>query len=235
VPGPVPSYVALFGLAGGSPPPPPPGPGSPPADARAVPGAALPGFFTPGDPGLPLTIPVPPAPVVPFFAAGSEPDLADFTRLIYDNFWFLSQRVVFRGRQAGAGQSMLIASPLKIDTIDEDPFNGWSGSPNWYWTAPYNGWYQITLTGFAATLSAGGALFLVVSGGAVGGGASYGVAQQNVQTAHGQGSSGTFWLYLLGGQDVVQASVQYDGSAGAPMTSVTAGQQSGMEICWAAL
>jgi len=178
--------------------------------------------------------PVPPAPAVPFFPAGDEPELSDFETWVYDNWWFLTTKVVFRGRQAVTPQSLLTANPLQIDTVDEDPYGGWSGSPNWWWTPPFSGWYQATTTGFMQTPTAGGDLYAVISAGNDYS-ASYQYPQQNVQTVHGQGTSGTFWFYLIGGEYSIAVSVQYAGSASAPETSVTAGQQSTLEIVWASL
>jgi hypothetical protein len=93
------------------------------------------------------------APPAPYnWTAGYDPQPADLNTYIRDTFKFLSNKMVFRAWQSSV-QSIANATvaPLHLDTIVEDTYSGWTGSPSWIWKPPYDGWYQVS----GAYMSAG--------------------------------------------------------------------------------
>jgi hypothetical protein len=173
--------------------------------------------------------------VIPFFPAGYQPQQSDFTTWWYDNAAFLQNRVVFRARQATTATTLPAsgaATVIGYDAIDEDPYSGWTGTPTFAWMPPagYSGWYQVTTTLFTAIVGAAVDLRPSVLG-------SYAYTLATVQgaTTHGNGAEGTFTVYLIGGQDTVQGGGAQLNAGASLLTSLTAGQQSSLEITWLAL
>lgn len=172
-----------------------------------------------------------PPPTVPVFPAGYQPQQADFTAWWYDNLGFFQTKVVLRARQATAATSLPASgaiTPIVYDTIDEDPFAGWSVSQNgWIPPAGYSGWYQVTITLFTNPVPTGAAIRALI-----GGSNSFDLATNPASSVHTGGAEGQSTVYLIGGQDLVRGSGSLLNSASAVTTSILGGQQSSMEIVW---
>ena len=72
---------------------------------------------------------LPPAPTVPFFAAGYKPVMADLFGWWYLNAVFFQYKVVFRARQLRTTTTIVNdgnAHVIGYDTVDEDLWSGWS-------------------------------------------------------------------------------------------------------------
>ena len=106
-------------------------------------------------------MPVFPAPAIPVFPAGGPahpgapgpgPLPADFTTWVQNPFGFATNEIMFRGLQSNSQQmSNSLFTALQIDTVREDPYQGWSQGgtaqqPAWSWLAPWTGWYEITVS-----------------------------------------------------------------------------------------
>jgi hypothetical protein len=92
-----------------------------------------------------------PPPPVPLFPAGYGPYPADFDGWVQSPFGFLTQDVVFRAeRHASQTLTSSANTTIDYDTVLEDPFSGWSGS-SFRWTAPFTGWYLVTVTATCST------------------------------------------------------------------------------------
>lgn len=179
-------------------------------------------------PGSPSSFPLP---LVPFFPAGRQPSKADLDQWIHDPFAFLEQRVVFRGRQTVTAQALpssAVATVIQYDTVDEDPLGGWQPSA-WAWGPPagFSAWYQVIVTLWTVAGVAGNAIRPGII--APGSPANLGVAYPG--TAVG-GVQGTFWCYLVGGQDTAQATGTLLNAAANLNTNVVAGAQSSLEVVW---
>lgn len=171
-----------------------------------------------------------PSLAIPFFPAGRIPSQADLNSWFHDPFAYLETRAVFRARQAVTPQSLPTSGSvtLEYDTVDEDPLAGWVPSA-WAWGPPdgFSGWYAVTVTLATAALAAGN----TVRPGITAPG-SPGVVATGYPGAVPAGVQGSFWVYLVGGQDTVQATGTLLNASAAVNTSVTAGAQSSMEITW---
>ena len=170
------------------------------------------------------------APTVPFFPAGYEPQQADFTSWWTTNAQFFQSRVVFRGRQTLASTSLPSSGAqtlIGIDTVDEDPENGFLSGTN-AWMPKVSGWYQVTIDVQLASLATGVQLRPALGGTAV----NTAVGTQLGAVSHAAGSDGEFVVYLVGGSDYVQVLAQIQNASAAISTSITAGTQSSMEVVW---
>lgn len=98
-----------------------------------------------------MTLPAPPA--IPSFATGfTDTTPAYFDGLVQAPLSFLAGQVVFRAHQT-SGQALTTSFEfITYDTVDEDPYSGWSGSA-FAWTPPYTGWYSVTTTCSVSTAS----------------------------------------------------------------------------------
>jgi hypothetical protein len=174
-----------------------------------------------------------PAPAVPVFSsyAGYPPRQADFTTWWYNTASFLQNRVVFRARQATTATSLPssgAATTIGYDTVDEDPYAGWNaGTHSWGPPAGYSGWYQVAVTLFTVALAAA----VLIRPGCSASGAANLAAIQGA-AGHAAGAEGQFTVYLTGGQDSVQGQGSLQNSGVAVNTSLTAGQQSSIDIVW---
>lgn len=171
------------------------------------------------------------APSVPVFPAGYGPAQSDLDTWIYQTFGFLQTRVVFRASQTATATSLPdtgAAATIQFDTVAEDPYSGWDGSTH-LWTPPegYSGWYQATLLVRTVTLADNVDLRPLLAG-------TYGYQLSCVMgaSAYGAGASGTFIVYLVGGQDAIGGACELLNSGSAVNTSLTSGQQSALELVW---
>lgn len=171
-----------------------------------------------------------PPPVVPVFPAGYAPYAADFDQW-YDTAGFFQNRVVFRGRQTVSATTLPdtgAVTLITIDTVDEDPYNGWSTLAH-EWTPPagYSGWYEVTGTLATVALAAGDEIRPLL-----GGTYTLDLATALGATSVAAGAEGWAAVYLVGGQDFVSlAGALYNASANVN-TSIAAGSQSSLEIIW---
>ncbi len=183
-------------------------------------------------PGAPSTFPVP---SVPFFPAGYSPGTADLNSWFHDPFAALENRPVARFRQSAAPQALPssgAATVLEFDTVDEDPLGGWQPSA-WAWGPPpgWSAWYQVTVTLYTQPVAAGN----VIRPGIIGPGSPGAAGSQQPGSGNNGGAQGTFWCYLVGGQDTVQATGTLLNASSNVNTDIGATQQSSMEVTWIAL
>ena len=172
-----------------------------------------------------------PAPSVPVFPAGYGPTQTDLDNWWYNVAGFLQTGVVFRASQTTTATSLPdsgAATTIGFDTVLEDPYSGWDGS-TFLWTPPagYSGWYQATLTVRTVEVAANVNLRPLLAG-------TYGQALATAMGADtsGAGVSGTFIVYLVGGQDTIGGACELLNSGSAKNTSLTSGQQSTLELVW---
>ena len=168
------------------------------------------------------------APSVPVFPAGYGPGAGDFNTWWYQTAAFLGTRVVFRASQTTTATSLPdsgAATTIGFDTVAEDPYAGWD-SGTYLWTPPagYSGWYQATVLVRTADVAANVDLRPLLAG-------TYAYQLSCVMGAtFGAGASGTYIVYLVGGQDTIGGACQLLNSGAAVDTSLTAGQQSALEL-----
>jgi hypothetical protein len=179
-------------------------------------------------PGSPSSFPLP---LVPFFPAGRIPSQSDLNGWLHDPFAFLENRIVFRARQTASAQALpssAVATVLQYDTIDEDPMGGWQAGA-WAWgpASGFSGLYEVTVTLYTVAGVAGNA----IRPGIIAPGSPAALGMGYPGTAVG-GVQGTFWCYLVGGQDTVQATGSLLNAAANLNTDIAAGQQSSMEVTW---
>lgn len=175
------------------------------------------------------------APVVPAFPAGYAPLQSDFATWWYQNASFLQNRIVARVSQTTTATTLPASGAdtvIDFDTVLEDPYSGWVGSPFWEWRPPagYSGWFEVTVCVRTAAVPAGADLQVNVYNPAL----STVVPAQCAQAGDnfGAGVCGSWTTYLVGGQDSVAAAASLLNSGSAVNTSLTAGQQSTMQVVW---
>lgn len=187
-----------------------------------------------------MTLFPPPAggPVIP---AGLSPHgdqlTADLNNLIINPVKFCATGIFARLRQASGTQTLTAnaTSVLSYDTVDEDPYAGWSATVtgtqaahSWQPPVGCGGWYMVHVSASLGTSPADSVLRPVVL--------VTGAAQFAVECAKAPGSpeiaSGSALVYLLGGSDYVQGGVFFNSGSGNEPTSITAGYQSLMDISW---
>lgn len=163
-----------------------------------------------------------PPPAVPQFPAGYAPQPSDMNGWVQSTFGFLTNNIIFRAEQHTA-QALTAATTevVQYNTILEDPFTGWVGSPSYYWLAPYSGWYEITATTEVSTSSVSVGAMIEITGNI-----TYEVALLPTPAFPG-GCSGSYTVYLAGGSDYVQG-IAY--SSGTATLNSTAGRYSALEI-----
>jgi hypothetical protein len=181
-----------------------------------------------------MSLLLPPPPGGPQFEAGSKPhgNLAtqDLDILIQQPLAFLTAGIFARVHQATA-QTLTDAADnvIHYDTVDEDPYSGWSGSPNWRWAVPAgcSGWYHVRVGCSLATVPANTELRPEVT--------VNGINQFSLQDPVSPSApmlvTGSAYVYLFGGVDYVQGTVHLTAGSNEP-TSVTAGLQPMLELSW---
>lgn len=175
---------------------------------------------------------LPPAPTIPLFPAGYEPQQADFTGWWYDNAWFLQKKVVFRARQTLAATVLPSTSAtvvITLDTFDEDPYGGWGLVNANGWTPKISGWYGVTGCVQCAALTTSANEMV---GCQIGGTWSREMAQVVGSNTHATGTEGTDAIYLQAGTDYVQLTGVLRQATANVNTSIAAGSQSSMEVIW---
>jgi hypothetical protein len=95
-----------------------------------------------------MTLPAPPA--VPAFATGFGYHDTDMDALVQAPLAFLADQVVFRAHFTNVTTIGTSFSPVLYNVIDEDPYGGWD-PVNFWWEAPFTGWYSVTTTCSIAT------------------------------------------------------------------------------------
>lgn len=176
-----------------------------------------------------------PLPVPPVFPAGYQPAAGDLNAWLHDPFSAIESRPVARFRQAISPQTLPDSgSPVVIayDTVDEDPLSGWDPSSfAWIPPAGWSGWYAVGVTLFTDVTGSGN----VVRPGVIAPGSPGVVASGYPGGGANGGVQGSFWVYLVGGQDPVQATGTLVNATSSVSTDITAGQQSAMEITFLCL
>jgi len=173
-----------------------------------------------------VTLYAPPA--IPAFPAGFGALPATMDSLIQAPLGFLATSIVFRAHQATT-QSLTSGTfvTIKYDTIDEDPYGGWSatatGSQSAHsWLAPYTGWYVLEMTyNYTPTSPAtwSGAGFLQDA---------TALYQFGAQLSYG-GDGGAYILPLIGGTDYIEFQAQIN-LAGLSTAVGSAGVQPSAEV-----
>jgi hypothetical protein len=169
------------------------------------------------------------APVVPVFPAGYGPQASDFNTWWYETASFFQNGVVFRASQTTTATSLPSSGATTVigyDNIIEDPYSGWnSGTHSWGPPAGYSGWYQVTMTIRTVTLAN-----LVSIQAHIKGTWTYNLTLAQGNSTASAGVSAAFGVYLIGGQDTVQAAGSIGNSGVNVNTDLTAGQNSTLEI-----
>lgn len=176
-----------------------------------------------------------PAPGVPDFTAGYGPQQSDFQSWWVNAAAFFQQRVIFRALQSTTATSIPdTGNPTTIgfDDVLEDPYSGWD-DVHYTWTPPagYSGWYMVTLQVFMAAAPGGTSITLSTYVEQNGGVTLFPLASTTIAGA-AMGNGGAQYVYLTGGQDIVAGKAAIQNAAASLDTSVTAGQQSAIEIVW---
>lgn len=111
-----------------------------------------------------------PVPAVPGIPAGWRPVQADLDFWVTDSFSFLAQAACFRAQLvASVPLAAGVFTLLPFDTVEEDPYGGWSATatgsqPAYSWLCPAGcaGWYEASVSAFstATTGQLAAALYL---------------------------------------------------------------------------
>jgi len=177
-----------------------------------------------------------PSPIIPVPIAGFGYEQADFIELWSDAAAFFQQRVVFRATQVTTATTLPSAGTLTsiiFDNITEDPYDGWALTSASTWTAPVAGWYQATVTAWVAAPGATNTVLEVYvqtvksPGNAANSKALTAVVVPNAVA----GAEATWTVYLAVG-DAMSGAASIQNSGSPVLTSLTAGQNSSMEIIW---
>jgi hypothetical protein len=172
----------------------------------------------------------PAAPSLPDYAAGAGPQQGDMNVAATSPLGFFQQRVVFRAAQLGTTTTLpaglgLTRVTIQYDTVLEDPYQGWN--PNTFaWQAPYTGFYEVTSSvSVTGVLDANLFINTLVP-------AQAGLTAGLIMPAGTGTAGGSFYCYLVGGQD----SVSIQGAIVSPGSSVPTvnNPPSTLEITWVA-
>lgn len=175
-------------------------------------------------------------PVVPQFPAGYAPVVGDFDTWWYQTASFLQNKIVARLAQTTATTSLPTSGAQTLITLDtalEDPYSGFSASTH-YWTPPtgYSAWYGVTATlqmnNTTALIDVSPALSIQSSPAY----SSFTPQVLQISTSGNGGASITYRVYLNGGVQSVGLTAGLFNASAAISTSITAGQQSTLEIVW---
>jgi hypothetical protein len=178
-----------------------------------------------------------PSPSVPDFLAGFGLQQSDLQSLWVNAAAFFQQRVIFRATQTTTATTLPSSgavTTIAYDNIIEDPYGGWSASTH-KWTAPagYSGWYQVTVTVWAATPGAINTVLSPFAGGSAAYNPNSGVPLAGVPIPNSPaGVEGSWYLWLTGGQDATWGAGAILNSGSNVLTNLTAGEQSSLEITW---
>lgn len=176
-----------------------------------------------------------PLPIPPVFPAGYQPGTSDLNAWMADPFSAIENRPVTRLRQAISPQSLPdtgVAQVLALDTVDEDPLQGWDPSA-FAWTPPpgWSGVYAVTVTICTQAVGAGN----IIRPGVIAPGSPGVVASQQPGNGNDGGAAGSFWVYLVGGQDAVQATATLMNATSGVSTGIGSAGMSTMDIVFLGL
>lgn len=188
-----------------------------------------------------MTLLLPPpagGPVIPAgLAVHGDKLTRDLNTLITNPVSFLATGIFARLRQASGAQTLTASatSVLAFDTVDEDPYSGWSAAgtatqaaDSWQPPAGCSGWYLVHVSASLGTVPADSVLRPVV---VVTGVPQFAVEDPKAPSAP-MIASGSAFVYLLGGSDYVQGAVFFASGSGNEPTSIAAGYQSVMDLSW---
>lgn len=178
-----------------------------------------------------------PLPSVPDFLAGYGPQQSDWQSLWVNAAAFFQQRVVFRATQATTPTTLPSSGAVTViayDNIIEDPYSGWNATLHqWFAPAGYSGWYQVTVTVWVVAPTAQQAVLQpYITGGAASDLASGIALNATVIPEAAAGSEGTYYPYLVGGQDSISGAGSIQNYASNLNTNLAAGESSSIEIVW---
>jgi hypothetical protein len=174
-------------------------------------------------------------PIVPDWRAGTYPHGTDLNTGIRDAFSFMTARCVFRARQT-TGQSIPSATwtALNWQTIDEDPYAGWSVANPSRYTAQIPGSYlaygMATIGGTAVAGTTGAAAIGFDQ--ALAGVGLLAVGSEVPAPTDGLvwGVTATWSSYMAVGDYLTLT--EYQSSGGALTTGTAATLQSSLDIYW---
>src|SRR5262249_40158527 len=127
----------------------------------------------------------------------------------------------FRAHQSAS--LTLTSGVITLDVVDEDPYSGWTAGGSNQWTAPFTGWYEVTVT----VMSAAAAVWLSASM-TVTGGPRYDGGSVRCTSGNTGGATATQYVAMIGGQDFVTPRCNASGSFTTEV--VVPGRCSAMEI-----
>lgn len=107
-------------------------------------------------------------PAVPVFPAGYGPLDTDFDSWVQVPFTFLTDRITCRvncqsSQNFTSGVTSGASTIIHFDTVLEDSYSAWSNS-NHRFTAPFSGWYQVTVFSSIQTAPVNLQVTVLVSG-----------------------------------------------------------------------
>ena len=178
-----------------------------------------------------------PAPSVPNFIAGFGPQQSDMQSLWVNAAAFFQQRVIFRATQTTSATTLPSSGAITSvvpDNIIEDPYSGWSASGH-HWIAPIAGWYQVTV---AVWITAPGAtqtilnVYVFTPKGTTN--PTNGEPLVSVVMPNGTAGAEATWYCYFGVGDSVIGAAAIKNSSSNVTTSLTAGENSSIEVVWIA-
>lgn len=173
------------------------------------------------------------APSIPHFVAGTGLQQPGMETLWVSPATFFEDRVVFRADQLVTATSLPSSgavTKIAYDNVIEDPYSGWSPT-NYWWTAPagYSGWYQVTVTVCTVAPAAEEIILIPYLASAIIGNIPVAGVVLPEEAA---GAAGTWYVYLVGGQDAIHGAAAINNASANLDTDLTAGQNSTLEVVW---
>lgn len=170
---------------------------------------------------------------IPLFPAGYAPLPADFGNWVQGNFAQITTGILFRGEQtiAQALSSPSTFNVLSMDTVLEDPANGWSQvnvpgvQPASSWLVPKTGFYEVTVRCSVASAALWIQTGITVSGAAP----VFGCSLQTPASLAG-GCPASIVVPCYGGSDYIQAGAVV--SANCNTSVASAGKFPSVEIAY---
>jgi len=176
------------------------------------------------------------------FIAGSTPHgtlgqgdtFANLTSQITSYFQFLTAKAVFRATQITTAQTLTAGlQGVNLNNVLEDPYGGWVHTAGTFWWLPpagLSGWFIVNGCVYTAAPAATNSIIPYIG---TNGSASQqfaGSATSNPSVSHTAGRTVIAVMHATGGQNWIQLQAALSGAN--LNTSVTAGQNSHMEICF---
>jgi hypothetical protein len=163
-----------------------------------------------------------PLPAVPVFIAGQPQTASTMTALITTPLTFCTDSILMRVQQ-NASQSIpaTTLTVIHFDTLLEDPYSTWNAT-NWSFTAPFTGYYEVTLGVCTGIVNGTLASSVLISGTT-----QFTLNEVATPSTNPAYSCCTFIVPMVGGLDFVQGQVF---ASAAVSTSAAISFQSTMEL-----